>query len=437
MLSICFFYLKIEGMENQKSNAVIEIGSSSIKIALGDISTSQEPILQYYKEIPLENCLGGGLILDKETIIENLKKIRLLEDESVSLRASITSASLVLPPVGLKIFQSDKMTNVIANDGCIEQIDISNVISLIEKSMKTCPDAIVDIVPDYFQLSENRLFKRPPLGEKNPDISVHAKIHTLPNEILDSYRGVLQEAGLRTKFVCTAPYCGGSLIARDISLGRIAIPSNLKSDLYRYFFYIDMGARLTSVSIIHDGSVYASFLIEKGGDELTEEIASSLGISFKEAKDLKERFGFDLRNHEFSTPIAKSVDEEGKPISFRQKDLNKIIERYFESYDSLLSNALDTVVYKMPEKVRQVLHIAPLFFSGGASKLYGLTSLIKKSIQSHPVHFYAPHVIGARRNELTNLIGIMYAETEYHGTNDNSFHGVSQLTRETTHQGGK
>jgi cell division protein FtsA len=400
-------------MEMSKSTAALEITSDSAKLAVGYVLSGQ-PILLYYAKKPLKNCLNKGDIVDSKTVQDILHDFLNTEDESANLKLNVQTVSLILPPVGFTVYMSTKTTNVIASNGLIDKIDISNVMSLVRKDPLPKGSSVVDIVPDCFVLNDGKFYANPPLGEKSDYLTVQAKIHALPESTLYTYRTVVEQAGFRIKRCCVATYCASQLFAGDK-----AVPDN--------YIYIDFGAHLTTLSLIGRTSPVASLFLYAGGDNLSDAIASAFNIPFDDANRLKERYGYDLREPKFQTPLLKSKDEFGKVVSYYQKDLNKVIETYFEGFDSLLSNALATLIARQPFK--DSLMGFPLVFGGGASRLLGLEKLLPHSIANRTIIKYVPHVLGARDPGAINLLGLIAADGSYKGTLEDDYHGVSTLSR--------
>jgi cell division protein FtsA len=403
-------------MDSLKNTRCLEITSDYAKFAVGYMLNNQ-PVLVYYVKKPLTDCLVKGEIANPDSISKVIAQFLKIEDESVQLKISSTSVSIVVPPLGFQVYQNNKVTNVIASNGLIDKIDISNVMSLVKKEPVPNGNIIVDIVPDAFVLANGKPFGNPPLGEKSDSLSVEAKVHTLPENLLNEYRQVAEQAGFRIKRACIATYCASQLIACDKSM-----PFN--------YLYIDIGAHLTTVSLIGKCAPFGSLFFAEGGDELSKRIAEEFHISFKDANALKEKYGYDSRLQKRPLPLAKSVDEDGKEVTYYQRDLNSVIENYFDRYDSYLSNAIQTL------STRKMLNDSalslPLVFGGGGSLLYGIDKLLVRSTGKRKAIYYVPSVMGARDPGAINILGLIAAEGAYRGTLEDDYHGVSTLSRDRT-----
>lgn len=413
-------------MDLLKSTACLEISSDAAKLAVGSV-VSGEPVLLYSARKPLKTPLVKGNIGEPKNVVEVIRTFFNSEDPALALKLNIQTISMVLPPIGFKVYQSAKTTNVIASNGLIDKIDISNVMSLVRKDKDSLPtgSGIVDIVPDYFVLSNANVTKpydNPPLGEHGDSLTVKAKMHTLSNNIIYDYKTCAESAGFRVKRCCVATYCAAELLATDKRLPET-------------YFYLDLGGRITTLSIIARHSPIASLFVSEGGDQLSESIATSLGISYEDAKRLKENRGYDERTTRFQTPVIQKKNPDGTVTSYYQKDLNAAIAAFYAGadkdhpgFDALLANGLASLIAKQP--FPDQLKNLPIVLGGGASTLNHLDGLLPLAFAGHAVIHYVPRVIGARDPSFINLLGLIVADGSYKGTLEDDYHGVSTLSRD-------
>jgi cell division ATPase FtsA len=402
-------------MENPKYTACLEISSDYAKFAVGSVLHNQ-PVILYYAKKPLKGGLLKGEIDNPKLIQDVIKGFLQIQDESLGLKINGTSVSIVVPPLGFQIYRCETVTNVIASTSLIDKIDIANVMSLVKKEPIPNGNVIVDIVPDAFILSNGKGYANPPLGEKSDSLAVQAKVHTLPEKLLYDYRSTVEGAGFRVKRACVASYCASQLIASDKTMPET-------------YIYVDIGAHLTTVSFVGKTSPFGSLFFAEGGDDLTSAISDAFSVSLEDATLLKEKYGYDPRVSKYQMPLIKSKDDDGKPTVYFQNNLNAVIENFFDTYDSLLNNAITTLLAKKLIAEGGMEKI-PLVFGGGGSLLYGLTSLLVSSVGKRPYFLYAPKVIGARDPGAINLLGLICAEGSYRGTLEDNYHGVSTLSRD-------
>ncbi len=399
-------------MENVKYIRALEITSSAVKFAVGYV-LKNVPCVLYYKQIPLSGVVKEGRIAAPDKLVEALQELHQIDDDELDLHMEPNAVSVVLPALGFKVFQTDKATNIVASDGVIAPVDVSNVMSLVNKQVVPQDNVIVDIVPEYF-VANRQAYKEPPLGVKSDSITVRAKVYTLPEDLLDSYKKLVQDAGFRVLRTSVATYGASQLIKTNPGY-----PSN--------YLLMDLGADLTTISFIGNGNPYSSRFIKLGGNSLTETIAKRLRISFDTANELKETYGYDLTKHAFETPLYSGPDLNGSKVKYHQKDLNAAIEEFF----GIFNNYLKVAFQQLSESKIPNFESYPVIITGGGSCLNGIGNLLAPGIGPRAIYAYIPSIIGARDPEATNLLGMIVAEGSHKKSNlVESYRGVSALSRE-------
>ncbi|MCI1245584.1 MAG: hypothetical protein LKG11_06550 [Bacilli bacterium] len=401
-------------METSKKTAVLEITDDSAKFAIG-YAVGGQPVVIYKTERSLKGLVKDGYISDQKAVVDIIKEFAHIEDEAASLKINAHNLSIIIPPLGFQIYQNAKSTTLTSSSGLIDYIDITNLNSMLMNDKIPGDNLIVDIIPDFFTLDDGKNYSNPPLGEKSHSIAIRAKIHTLPEPLVHAFRATVEAAGFRIKDASVAPYCASQLIGSDKSM-----PEN--------YFLLDMGARLTTISIVGASSPYSSLFFPRGGDDLTDAIATGMGLSFAEAEKIKRDYGFDERTTSYEAPVAVSADSQGRKTKYFQSSLNTVIEDFFEDWNAHFANAIAKLSARQPTS--QVIASMPVVAIGGGSELKGLAKLVAPTLGARRFIAYVPTALGARDPRFANVLGLILAESHYRGTLEENYHGVSSLSRE-------
>ena len=391
--------------------ACFEISSDAIKLLIGYELGGQVYCL-YKATKTLPGLIKSGRITDPDGLIKALAEFHNVRDEEAKIAISISEIHIVLPPIGLQIYQNDKTTNVIAPNNEIAKIDITNVISLVKKDSIPGDNAIVDIIPDEFVLDNGERYSNPPLGKKSSSLTIKAKIHALPDAIATTFHRLANQSGFRVKKACVSTYCIAELFRSY-------------TDLPQSYLLLDMGGRLTSLSLIGNGSPYSSASFYYGGDDLTEEIAKAFHITFEAAERLKKEYGYNTRKLSFDPPIVNSEDETGALCQFYQADLNAIIEAHYKEFNAKLLNAKATLLAKYGDKYDSF----PLLVTGSASLLKGLDTFLSQALPKSALIHPRPRSIGAREPGYSALLGLILASSKYVGSLEDNYHGMGNVSR--------
>lgn len=388
--------------------AALEITSKAAKLIVGYV-IDDEVCVVYSSMLPLEGAIIDGEIRDFEKVSDVLKTLANIKDESKKLKINISEVVLGLPPIGLEVYQNDKVTNVVSDDGRISRIDITNVISLVKKEQVKTVDKIVDIIPDVFILDHDQVFYTPPIGKVSNSLALNAKVHTLPKNIIDGYLKVCENASLRVKRMMVTPYALGELL-------------KTYKDIPDHYLLLDMGANLTTISLMGNKSrLFASTYIAKGGDDLTRFLADKFHLDFKVANDLKELYGDDLSP--VSPDISILENEPNKALYL--KDFKEAVETWLSAYTNDIKLALNVLLKEYDERY----YLLPLLLSGGTSLLNGIELYFSKVFKDNAIKAIVPTSLGARDPSYFNCLSLIKAASIYRGTLEDERIRVSPLNR--------
>ena len=390
-----------------KPIACIQVTSTSIKLLIG-YEKGGSPVAVYTREVPIPGIVKEGKIVDEAAFIEALKGVRNYEDPNIRTRVNIHECSLVLPPLGLQIYQNDKITNVVSSSNEVAKIDITNVVSLVKKEPVASGLQIVDIIPDVFILDSGERYSDPPLGKRSSSLAINAKIHAVSADVPTSLERLFTAAEIRISKKHVSTYC--------LSLLHASYP-----DLPTSYIMVDYGAKLTTVSLIGKGVPYCSSTFYMGSDDLTDAIAESLVISKEEAEKLKIERGYDTRKSSYNPHIGGGAGTS----FFTQKELNAAIESHYESYGTMLTNAIAAMLSQYQGRLDKL----PLIITGGGAGLYGLKDILGHLFPNRELHFARPRSLGAREYKYSALLGLLLACSRYRGSLEDNYRGMGSVTR--------
>lgn len=396
----------------EKPVAAVEFGSKKMKLVVGYELEGQVYVI-YSLVRPYSHIIENGEIIDPTKIIQSMKEIRNFSDPSAQLKLNIGEVLLALPPFGLKIYTSQQITTVINEDSVITKTDIRNVHALIRNGALPNGNALIDIVPVFYELTEGRRFTLPPLGQVSQTVRVGAMVHTLPRKILESYDAVVTPAGINVKRNIVAPF-GASVLLGSYS------------DLPVNYLLVDIGATMTTVSLVGEKRLYGSTYFTRGGDNITERIIEKFNINESDAERLKFTYGIDNRVMHFKAPVCRSNDGEGSEIKHYTDELNQIIKDELTIFVKDLEDSVNELLKEYDLQSRGL----PMILVGGGAQLKGLKEFIEPKVQSESVRVVTPRNLGARDPTFTNVLGLILANQANPSVYDENHPRVGQVTRD-------
>ena len=396
----------------EKPVAAVEFGSKKMKLVVGYELDGQVYVI-YSLSKPYGHIIENGEIIDPTRIIQSMKEIRNFSDPSAQLKLNIGEVLLALPPFGLKIYTNQQITTAVGEDGKISVTDIRNVHNLIRNSFINNGNALVDIVPVFYELNQGRRFINPPIGESSSIVKIGAMVHTLPKRIPEMYGSVVTPAGINIKRNIVAPYGASVLLASYPD-----IPTN--------YILVDIGAMITTVSLVGEKRLYGSTYFSWGGDKITARIVEQFNISEAEAEKYKITYGIDTREMNFKAPVCRSIDEEGRETKHYTDELNDIIKSELATFVKDLTASIDELLKEYNIQTRAL----PMILVGGGAQLNGLKEFVEPKVQSESVQVIIPRNLGARDGTYTNLLGLILANVKNPSVYDESHPHIGQVTRD-------
>lgn len=386
--------------------ACFEVTSDSIRLVLG-YEEDRAPVLLYKSEMAIPDIISGGVVKEEDALVAALSKFHKIVDDHVKLDLTITTVNVVLPSIGFLAFRGAKTTNTVSPS--VTAVDVSNVISLLQKEAVKDGYSVIDIIPQEFILDDGRRFYEPPIGETSSTLTVNAFVHVLPSAVASAFQTCFLKAGFRIERVAVSSYCEGLAVQREEDLPKDAIVLNL-------------GARITNVNLLSDGMTLASEAFYFGGDDVTDKIVDGLGVSYEEAEALKKKYGYDPRHRLFDAPIYTSNDlAKGK---IHQGDLNDVLVPAMEQYGKQIKDAIGHLV-KLTAKAEDL----PIILTGGTSLLPGLDLLLRPLFPEKEFHFYCPRTIGARSPRYMALLGLLLARNSGTGSLSDNQKNLPHVSR--------
>jgi cell division protein FtsA len=399
----------------EKEYAVLELGNKSYKLMVGYMLDDKVDVL-YCGTFKLSVPLKEGDVFDMGSLINDLSKLKKVQDKEHSLTLNISEVVLIYPPIGIEVYEASRATNTISNVSKVDKIDIVNALSLIKKSkIPKENNSLVDIIPTAFYIDGDKSYRLPPLGEISQTLGIKANVYTLPGKMMEEFKKAVTSAGIKVVKEVIAP---------------VGVSYFLASQNFKYVNYmlIDFGAKTTSVSLVNESNLIASTFFSLGSDDLTEKIAKEMETSYAEAEKLKEIYGIDTRASSYNPTLVEKDEEGDFKKTFTREDLTAISSSFMKTRIEFLTNAIKTLLDSEEGFIKKV----PLVFIGGGSLLNGMKDYILKFYPTNICEIVKTSVIGAEDPSWLNCLGgISYCSIYKSSLTDTDKTRVSELKRES------
>lgn len=301
--------------KSTKSVLGVDIGSSAIKIVQLK-KKNGKAVLETYGAIALGPY--GGTDIGSVTNLQVDDIVKALLDVIKESNVTVHSGVMAIPSSASLIFDIS-LPDKIAEDKFASVIPI--------EARKYIPVPISEVSLDWFVIPKDQdtLENNSSIGQLSsqtpPDNKTDILVVAIHNDILTRYQEILKKTNLQSESF------------------EMEIFSNIRSSFSHDLapvLLMDFGASKTKLSIVEEGIVRVFHVVNRGGADITKNISTSLGISFKDAEKIKRDVGLDLNSNPAAADIVRlSVD-------YILSDTNSVVFAYQKKYNKTISKVILT-----------------------------------------------------------------------------------------------
>ncbi len=259
------FMNKIKGLLSKTEPSVlgVDIGSSSIKVVQLKRKHGKA-VLETYGELALGPY--SDLEIGRAT---NLPAERLIAAVTDLLRESNTTTKKcgVAIPIGSSLITLIELPTVSTSE-------FASMIPI--EARKYIPVPISEVTLDWWTIPTEKTGIYEGEGEHQKGDKSEVLVVAIHNEIIAKYQEIVKQTGLQTSF-----------IELEIFSTIRAVLDNMMGTAMIF----DMGASSTKLYIVERGIVHSSHTINRGSQDITIALSTSLGITVAEAENIKRGFG--------------------------------------------------------------------------------------------------------------------------------------------------
>ena len=289
----------LERIFNKKQTSILglDIGTENLKLAEVSLA-SDRPELLTSSILPLSpGCMQDGRITDREALTAQVRQLLAV--------SGAAAQNVVIGIGGRAIFVREVLFPV------LEEAELREAIKWdMEKYVPYEPDSF------YYDYAV--------VGKRDSETEMKVLLAAAPNEIIHELVAVVKDAGLRPVAIEIEPLA----LCRTLELPAEAM-------------VIDMGGKVSQVSVFRDGQLSVTRTIPIGGQRFTETIMRNLGVEYKEAEYMKQR-----QTGLLQPPFGMSEQTDlHRELELAVRDLTREVRRTAEYYQMKNRGAvIDTVI---------------------------------------------------------------------------------------------
>ncbi|MEG0365224.1 MAG: cell division protein FtsA [Coprobacillus sp.] len=359
--------------------AVLDIGSATVKLLVGEVVSSHVSVL-FAKKI-ISHGINKGRIENMPAVVSEIAL--LVKEASETLNAPITKVALCIPSFSTHIYQSDGITKVNSPLDQITSDDVVRALKLSKRFERDDDEEIISVVPTMFHLDTTSTSEIP-LGKKSASLKAESLIITTKKKLLYSYVSAVEKAGLEILDITINAYACAKEAFDAVYLQEGAI-------------LIDIGYKHSTVAFFEGG--YLKYIAQApvGGYDLTKRIASSWQIPMDKAEVYKVKYGTcDLYIGDedvIHTTLDKNIE-----VHHTQRDLAVVLSDAVKEIMEVIKTKIDVIDDGRSYETVIV---------GGGGELPDIDRIASEVLESS-VRTYRPDTIGARDMSYVSCLGMMY-----------------------------
>ena len=269
------------------------------------------------------------------------------------------------------------------NEDTIQQEEIDRLIADQYRTYIPAGDQIIDVIPQEFTVDNfQNIFN--PIGYSGVKVGANFHIITGDKNAIRNINRSVEKSGLKTQDLVLQPLASAAAVMCD-------------QDLEAGVAIVDIGGGTTDLAVFYEGILKHTAVIPFGGENITNDIKTGLGVLKTQAEQMKVQFGSALADETKSNAFITIPGLRGmasKEISV--KNLASIIQ-------ARMSEILDFVSYHLKQVgLDNKMLNGGIILTGGGSQLKHLLQLTEYVTGLNArIGFPNEHLSGGHIDELS------------------------------------
>jgi len=348
------------------------------------------------------NGVKHGQVLN---IDETIKAIRTALDNCYASNPNLQISEVYVGIAGHHIKSLQTRGDIVRHD-TNEEITQREIDQLIADKYKTyipAGDQIIDVIPQEFTVDNFQNIPNP-IGYGGVKVGANFHIITGDKNAIRNINRAVEKSGLHTKDLVLQPLASASAVMGN-------------EDLEAGVAIVDIGGGTTDLAVFYEGILKHTAVIPFGGENITNDIKTGLGVLKTQADQMKVQFGSALSNEAKANAFITIPGLRGMPAKeISVKNLANIIQ-------ARMSEIMDFVSYHLKQVgLDNRMLNGGIVLTGGGSQLKHLIQLteyvtgLNARIGFPTEHLSGGHIEELARPTYSTCIGLIlkgYSDYEH------------------------
>src|SRR6201994_4590031 len=301
------------------------------------------------------NGVKHGMVLN---IDQTIKAIRLALNNCFASNPNLEISEVYVGIAGHHIKSLQTRGDIVRQntDEEIKQVEIDQLVADQYKTYIPAGDQIIDVIPQEFTVDNFQNIPNP-IGYGGVKVGANFHIITGDKNAIRNINRAVEKSNLLTKDLVLQPLASAAAVMgqEDLEAG-VAI--------------VDIGGGTTDLAVFYEGILKHTAVIPFGGENITNDIKTGLGVLKTQAEQMKVQFGSALSNEAKANAYITIPGLRGMaPKEISVKNLANIIQ-------ARMSEIMDFVTYHLKQVgLDNKMLNGGVILTGGGSQLKHLLQL--------------------------------------------------------------
>lgn len=355
----------------------LDVGSNSIKLIVSEIFKTKLFVLSCV-EVKSKG-IKKGLIVDNELAMESIKKAIQKTEEIIGIKLKRIIVSV--PSYFLDFVETNSIISINNEDNVITGSDITSVQKKCVKDYVNNKE-LVGISPINYIINEDQIVDNPK-GMKSATLGINAVLVFAPRKNVYPILTILDALEVNTIDLCIGGLCDYyEFKNQEFDKSTCAL--------------VNFGKEKTEISIIDNGVIINSCIIELGSKNIDNDISYVCGIGVNESCKVKENFALsDTKNADTSETIDCLTREE-EHIKINQYEVSEVVSSRIDETLEIIKSQINLLTKK---------EINYIIITGGGGELKDINISLDKFFGKKVIKAEI-HELGARNNKFSTCLGL-------------------------------
>lgn len=274
------------------------------------------------------NGVKHGQVLN---IDETIKAIKLALDNCYASNPNLEVSEVYVGIAGHHIKSLQTRGDIVRhnNEEEISQKEVDQLVADQYKTYIPAGDQIIDVIPQEFTVDNFQNIPNP-IGYGGVKVGANFHIITGDKNAIRNINRAVEKSGLTTKDLVLQPLASSAAVMAQ-------------EDLEAGVAIVDIGGGTTDLAVFYEGILKHTVVIPFGGENITNDIKTGLGVLKTQAEQMKVQFGSALANEAKANAVITIPGLRGMPPKeISVKNLANIIQ-------ARMSEIMDFVTFHLKQ----------------------------------------------------------------------------------------